>query len=125
MGKFDKILICTDLDGTLFRNDKTISSENIKAIEYFKQEGGIFTFVTGRMPFFVFDVYEAVKPNGPIGCVNGAGLYDYVKGEYLWKQAVPDGVMELVEFIDKNFPDTGIHSYLYTFSPSIILDGEK
>jgi hydroxymethylpyrimidine pyrophosphatase-like HAD family hydrolase len=28
-------LICTDLDGTLYRNDKSISLENQEAIEYF------------------------------------------------------------------------------------------
>ena len=50
MGKFDGILICTDLDGTLYRNDKTVSKENREAIEYFKNEGGYFTFITGRMP---------------------------------------------------------------------------
>ena len=34
-GKFDGVLICTDLDGTLLKNDKTISFENIEAITYF------------------------------------------------------------------------------------------
>ncbi|MBQ3226919.1 MAG: HAD hydrolase family protein, partial [Clostridia bacterium] len=53
MGKFDGVLICTDLDGTLLKKDKTISEENLKAIEYFKREGGFFTIVTGRMPFYV------------------------------------------------------------------------
>ena len=67
MGKFDGMLICTDLDGTLLRNDKTISRENIEAIEYFKQAGGYFTFVTGRMPFFVSYVLSAVNPNAPLG----------------------------------------------------------
>ena len=46
MGKFDGILICTDLDGTLLKNDKSVSEENLRAIEYFKREGGRFTFVT-------------------------------------------------------------------------------
>ena len=50
MKKFEGILLCTDLDGTLYRNDKSISPENRKAIEYFKREGGCFTFITGRMP---------------------------------------------------------------------------
>ena len=30
MGKFDGMLICTDLDGTLLKNDKTISKEMLK-----------------------------------------------------------------------------------------------
>jgi len=108
MGKFEGVLICTDLDGTLLKNDMSISAENIDAIEMFKKEGGIFTFVTGRMPFFVSDIVETVKPNAPFGCVNGGGLYDYIKGEYIWTCAMPDGVNELVKCIDDNFPDVGI-----------------
>ena len=45
MGKFDGMLICTDLDGTLLEKNKSISEENHNAIEYFKSEGGIFTFL--------------------------------------------------------------------------------
>ena len=72
MGKFDGILICTDLDGTLYRNDKTISKENKEAIEYFKREGGWFTFITGRMPYYSQQAYNAAKPNVPFGCINGS-----------------------------------------------------
>lgn len=108
MGKFDGILFCTDLDGTLFKDDKTISEENIKAIEYFKSEGGIFTFITGRMPFFASEVYNVVKPNTYIGCINGGGLYDYVKGDYIWKNVLPKEALELVECIDKKFANVGI-----------------
>ena len=108
MGKFAGILICTDLDGTLLRNDKTVSAENIKAIEYFRKEGGIFTFVTGRMPFFVSDVYNTVKPNAPIGCVNGGGLYDFEKQAYIWKSTMPKEVIALIKAVDKNFPAVGI-----------------
>jgi Cof subfamily protein (haloacid dehalogenase superfamily) len=108
MGKFDGVLICTDLDGTLLRNDKTISRENIAAIDYFKREGGYFTFVTGRMPFFVSYVLDTIKPNAPFGCVNGAGLYDDIKKEYVWTAVMPENVIELVKYIDNHFPDIGI-----------------
>lgn len=108
MKKFEGILLCSDLDGTLLRNDKTISKENIDAIEYFKSEGGKFTFITGRIPFFVDDICKTVKPNIPFGCINGGGLYDYDKSEYVWKMQMPDGVITLVEYIDKNLPQAGI-----------------
>lgn len=108
MGKFDSMLICTDLDGTLLRKNKTISQENIDAIEYFKSEGGYFTFVTGRMPFFSTYVLDTIKPNAPFGCVNGAGLYDGLKGEYVWKAVMPGNVIELIKHIDDNFTDVGI-----------------
>lgn len=114
MGKFDGILICTDLDGTLLKNDKSISKENINAIEYFKSEGGVFTFVTGRMPFFVSDMCELVRPNGPFGCINGGGLYDYKKNEYIWTADMSDDVIELVRMIDKKFPDVGFQVNTYS-----------
>ena len=108
MGKFDGILICTDLDGTLLRKDKSVSEENIEAIEYFKKEGGLFTFVTGRMPYTSKKIYEMVKPNAPIGCINGGGVYDFEKNEYLWMKILPDEAFELVEFIEKEIPDIGV-----------------
>ena len=106
---FDGILICTDLDGTLLKNDKTVSKENLKAIEYFKERGGTFTFVTGRMPYYVGDVLDKVKPNAPIGCINGGGLYDYINKKYLWKKAMPAETVELIKFIDDKFENIGIH----------------
>ena len=108
MGKFDGRLICTDLDGTLLKNDKTISYENKQAIEYFKREGGYFTFVTGRMPFFVNYARENVDPNAPIGCCNGGGLFDFAKGEYVWQSVMPQDVIELVEYAEAHFPNVGI-----------------
>lgn len=107
MKKFDGLLICTDLDGTLLKNDKTISKENLSAIEYFKQNGGVFTFVTGRMPFFVSDMYNAVKPNGPIGCINGGGVYDFKEQAYLWQAELDKSALELVDYAEEKIPEIG------------------
>jgi len=108
MKKFDGILICTDLDGTILDNDKNISAENLEAIEYFKSEGGLFTFVTGRMPFYVKDIYSILNPNCPFGCINGGGLYDHKKQEYLWNQGFDKSPLDLVEYIDEQLPGMGI-----------------
>ena len=108
MGKFDGILICTDLDGTLFKNDKTISQENRDAIEYFKANGGYFTFITGRMPFFVSYALECIKPNAPFGSINGGGLFDAGKNEYVWKAHLPEKALEMAEFIGEVLPGVGI-----------------
>lgn len=111
MGRFDGMLICTDLDGTLLRNDKTVSDENREAMRYFKAEGGYFTFITGRMPFFVSEMYEAVRPNCPIGCVNGGALYDYEAQKYLWSTELSRDALDLVEHVDRNLPQIGIQYY--------------
>lgn len=108
MGKFDGVLICTDLDGTLYKKDKTVSRENREAIEYFKREGGYFTFITGRMPDYSIDAYQAASPNVPYGCINGGGVYDGEAKRYVWTTSADDGVKELVRFIYEGFPLVGI-----------------
>lgn len=107
MGKFDGILLGSDLDGTLLRKDKTISEENRKAIEYFKSEGGIFTFFTGRMPVGAKPVLDQITPNGYVGCANGAGIFDAATGEIIWSMTLDDRIKEILEFVDENFPEAG------------------
>ena len=107
MGKFDGILICTDLDGTLYRNDKTISAENREAIEYFKREGGYFTFITGRMPNYSMSAYRAVNPNVPFGCANGGGVYDGATEKYIWQCEGLVGFEDLLACVDREIPTLG------------------
>ena len=108
MGKFDGYLFCTDLDGTLLNSKGTVSEENKAAIEYFKSEGGLFTFITGRMPYTAVDMAKAVCPNAPIGCVNGGGIYDFEKNEYLWQNSLDESALDVIDFIYYNMPDISI-----------------
>lgn len=108
MNKFKNTLLVTDLDGTLLKNDKSISRKNSEAIEYFKSEGGIFTFVTGRIPGGATHLFEKVKPNAPCGCANGGCVYDYKEKKLLWHVDMPRTVFELVDYVDKNMPSVGI-----------------
>lgn len=108
MKKFEGMLFCTDLDGTLYSNDKTVSKENLDAIEYFKSEGGLFTFITGRVPKTSMEICEAVKPNAPFGCINGGGIYDPFAKKYLWSRTLPCDVSELVRSVETNLPEMGI-----------------
>ena len=109
MKKFHNIVLATDLDGTFLDDGENVVARNLEAIEYFKSEGGYFTFITGRMPYFSKMVYDAVGANAPVGCVNGGGVYDYEKGEYLWLATLSDSVIELVEHVDKNVGGIGIN----------------
>ena len=84
MGKFDGILICTDLDHTLLTDDKSISDENKRAVEYFMSEGGLFTFATGRSKPGIEFLFNRITPNAPIILFNGAEIYDIKKDEVLW-----------------------------------------
>lgn len=107
MGKFDGILLCTDLDETLLSTDKTISSENLKAIEYFKKEGGFFTFVTGRVPEGARPLLKHIKPNVPICAFNGAGIYDFEKNKMVWGLYLDKKALDILDFVADRIPETG------------------
>ena len=110
MKKFEGLLICTDIDGTLLASDKTISKENLDAIERFKAGGGIFTFITGRMPFTASNIYEEARANAPYGCINGGGLYDPVAKKYLWRQELERSALDLVDCVDRQVDGIGIQT---------------
>ena len=107
MKKFENILICTDLDGTILNSKKQISRENLEAIAYFKSEGGYFTFVTGRPPVIAFDICKLISPNAPFGCFNGGGLYDHVAGKYLWYEEMSSSVFSMLDDVRREFSDIG------------------
>lgn len=108
MKKFDGIFICTDLDGTLLGSDGQVSPENLRAIEYFKSEGGSFTFITGRVPCTAGNLCERVRPNVPYGCINGGGIYDQFNGRYVWFSTLSPRALELLDYIENEMPDMGI-----------------
>ena len=108
MAKVDGILICTDLDGTLIGSNQRISRQNLDAIEYFKSEGGAFTFITGRVPATAAEFYQEVRPNIPIGCINGGAIFDHIKQEYVWISALCDEALHVVDFVAEKMPDIGI-----------------
>ncbi len=108
MEKFSGILICTDLDGTVLDSNKNVSKENLDAIEYFKSRGGLFTFITGRMPMTSRKICAILNPNVPYGCINGGGIYDPYKNEMLWMTTLPRTAFQLMDLIYEKMPDVGM-----------------
>ncbi len=108
MGKFDGILLCTDLDDTLLTTDKRVSDKNSRAIEYFKGEGGLFTFATGRVPAGAKLMLEFVHPNAPMVCFNGGAIYDFKDDKILWSRSLGKEALKVVEYVDKMFESAGI-----------------
>ncbi len=108
MGKFDGILICSDLDDTLISKKKIISNANIEAIKYFMSEGGSFAFATGRVPLGIKPVLEYITPNVPVVCYNGGGIFDCKNNEIVWEEKLDMLAIEAVDFAINNFPEIGV-----------------
>ncbi|MGO4753757.1 HAD family hydrolase, partial [Streptomyces sp. 2MCAF27] len=73
-------LIATDLDGTLLRNDKTVSDRTVAALAAAERAGIEVFFVTGRPARWMGVVSEHVHGHGLAICANGAAVVDLHDG---------------------------------------------
>ena len=46
MGKFDGLLLVSDFDDTLYDSHHRVPERNLKALDYFRRQGGRFTVAT-------------------------------------------------------------------------------
>ncbi len=81
---YEGCLICTDMDGTLLADDKSLSAENAEAIRCFQQGGGLFTVATGRYWDFIEEYKADVVPNTAVISLNGCAITEYETHKYLW-----------------------------------------
>ena len=111
MGKFDNIIIVSDIDGTFLGKDSRMVPENIEAIEYFKREGGCFTIATGREVFSIPRCIPMVKElcNIPIIACNGALIYDLQKEQIVVEEFLPEPeISRIVEAVRTVCPDVSM-----------------
>lgn len=69
-------LIATDLDGTLLRDDKTLSDRTVAALAAAEEAGIAVFFVTGRPARWMDVVSDHVHGHGMAICANGAAVVD-------------------------------------------------
>ncbi len=69
-------LVATDLDGTIVREDGTVSPRTLTAFDEVMAAGIRVVFVTGRPPRWMSGVTEATGHRGVAVCANGAYVYD-------------------------------------------------
>lgn len=86
-------LVATDLDGTLLRDDGTVSPRTRAALESAHAAGIEVVFVTARPPRWVGDVRHAVADHGAVICMNGALVLDVRTGDVLARHCLDDAVL--------------------------------
>jgi Cof subfamily protein (haloacid dehalogenase superfamily) len=69
-------LVASDLDGTLVRNDLSISDRTRAVLARVEEAGSLFVMVTGRPPRWMAPVADATGHRGLAVCANGALVYD-------------------------------------------------
>ncbi|MBP5343113.1 HAD family phosphatase [bacterium] len=78
-------LLCVDLDGTLLKNDKTISVEQIEAINSLKKHKVIFSISTGRPTKGIKKYLDLFNQKMPLSLFNGSLVELYPSGEVLYE----------------------------------------
>ena len=109
MGKFDGFLICTDIDGTF------ASGENI-AVEYFKANGGKFTFATGRGVNHMRNPELRNVFNAPVCLCNGGIIYDYKSERILRERRLDLTVKEAIEAVNEQKDTVDIIDVYYDYT---------
>ena len=109
--KFDSIIIVSDMDGTFLGLGARVIPENIEAIEYFKKNGGKFTFATGRTHHNIRKSLgdPSRVANAPAITVNGACVYDFDRAESVLDVTMDvEKVIELVKYCRENLGDIAL-----------------
>ena len=106
--KFYNKLIVSDLDGTFFDSESSVVQINVDAINYFKENGGYFTYATGRNELTLSpDVIKLV--NAPIICCNGSYLYDPESNRRLREICIAPGpILSIIKTVLVTFPDIAV-----------------
>lgn len=121
MGKFDGVLLVSDICDTLvdtssgaFLKDENgeegdpvpVLERDRRALEYFTAEGGRFTIATGRALKYVQFYADSVPINVPGVLGDGSAICDVRSGEYLETAVLGEEVRELGQAVADRFPTT-------------------
>lgn len=103
MGKFDGILILSDMDGTLTMNEH-LSCENADAIRYFQGNGGYFSVATGRQPWYIKSFEPEMVVNAPVVALNGTVIFDITENKLLVKTPLPADAADILSYVMVHYP---------------------
>lgn len=110
MRKIKYPLIVSDFDGTLVRNDGTISDFTKKTLAEYTENGGRFAISTGRMPAGILYRAKELGLKGIVCCGQGTALVDIDTN-----QVIATGVIENETAVKvcKKMEEMGLHIHVY------------
>ena len=103
----NKVIILSDMDGTLLNSKKEITPQDLDSIRKFTSLGGKFTVATGRT-VQTFEQYRNILGiDIPIILFNGALIYNYRTGQTLYMNELPDEAKNITKEIMELLPEAG------------------
>lgn len=123
MAIYSDILLTVDFDRTLTAPDSSIPARNIEAINYFIENGGVFTVNTGRSVPMYSSKLDLVPVNAPLLLYNGSAAYDREKGEFTFTTPIDLDLVQTLKKAMELFPGYAVelqgmeHHYLFEPNP--------
>lgn len=109
-------LVVSDMDGTLLRDDKSISARSVEAIRRFGAAGGHFTLATGRGVVSTAPYVQALGLTTPMVLLNGCLVYDPVTDQDIYVRRMPIAIAErLWPILTAHDIDIVVHSTRQAF----------
>ena len=110
MQKINYGLVVSDFDGTLVSEDGTISQRNKKAIEKYRENGGIFAISTGRLPNGILPRANELGLKGAVSCCQGAVIVDIESKEVIFQDFIKhETAIKICQAITK----MDVHMHMY------------
>lgn len=102
-----KVIILSDMDGTLLNSKKEISDADRAAIEKFTALGGKFTVATGRTLQSFEQYSNMLELPMPVVMYNGGGIYDYTNKKMVYSRFLPCSAKGIAEELFRLMPELG------------------
>lgn len=110
-GKYDGILLLTDVDATLLDPEGSMPTQNIEAARRFTGLGGLLGLATGRACDSAEKLAEKCFVNAPCIVCNGTSIYDVKQKRPLWDRWLPENIRNIMEYAVKRFPSVRIDAF--------------
>lgn len=102
-----RVVLISDMDGTLLNSKKEITDTDRRAIEKFMSLGGKFSIATGRTIQSFGAYYNMLDLRMPLIMYNGAAIYDKNADKVLYTIALPVEAKRLTHEIIDAMPQVG------------------
>ena len=102
-----KVILLSDMDGTLLNGQKLITDIDRAAIRRFTELGGRFTVATGRTIQSFVQYCAMIELPYPVIMYNGAAIHDCSTGKTLCSHPLPEECRSITEAIMREVPDVG------------------
>ena len=111
MGKFDGLLLVSDFDDTLYDDYHRVPERNLRALDYFRSQGGRFTIATGRAHRTFAPHVHLVPIDAPVVLSNGSALYDFQGDTMLVQTFLPPEAPAHFAALLAEFPSLAMEAY--------------